>query len=105
VKSYGSAADFRLNRRDKHFEVRHKYRETPLVRELGEDHAAVLEAASNGEEQTRPENCPQSTRSGTIKICRLEQPHVGQFRTQWRISGDWRAEAPSAGSRRTSESD
>jgi hypothetical protein len=45
--------------------------------------AAALEAASNGEEQTQtsPENRTQITRSRTIKICGLEQPRVGEFKT------------------------
>src|SRR5580704_14113829 len=44
--------------------------------------AAAAEAASNGEEQTQTssENGPQITRSRTIEICGLEQPHVGEFK-------------------------
>ena len=42
--------------------------------------AAAAEAASNGEEQTSPENGPQITRSRTIEICGLEQSHVFEFK-------------------------
>jgi hypothetical protein len=62
---------------------------TPLKRATGEKigdritlFAAAAEAASTGEErtQTSPEIGPQITRSRTIEICGLAQPHVFEFK-------------------------